>query len=118
MTLNRLPAQSPVLLCATAVALFLCSCADDDLGLVEGTVTLNGGPAIEVEVTLEGEGFQLVELTGLLGEFAFEVPPGMYTVRLTAGLAPDVECSPGFSQQVNITTEVGALANFACDSRP
>ena len=52
MTLNRLPAQSPVLLCATAVALFLCSCADDDLGLVEGTVTRSHNQRWELVLVL------------------------------------------------------------------
>lgn len=118
MTFPRLLAPPPFLVLAAVAALSLSSCADDNLALIEGTVTLNGAPAVEVEVNLVGEGFDLIELTGLLGGFVFEVPPGMYSVRLTAGLAPDVECSPGFSQEVNVTSEVGALVNFACDTRP
>ena len=118
MTMNLLSSLRGAVLLATAAAFLLCSCADDDLGIVEGTVTVDGGDAEGVEVRLTGEGFNLFEITGLLGAYAFEVPAGTYTVRLTEGLAPDVECSPGFSQEVEISLDFVTIANFACDTNP
>ena len=116
MRMNLLSRSRGVALLATAAAFLLCSCADDDLGIVEGTVTVDGNDAEGVEVRLTGEGFDLFEITGLLGGYAFEVPEGTYTVALTEGLPPNIECSPGLSEEVEISLDFVTIANFACDT--
>lgn len=116
MNFDLLTQMRGAALLATTAAFLLCSCADDDAGIVEGTVTVNGGAAEGVEVTLTGEGIDIFEFTGILGGYAFEVPPGVYTVALTEGLAPGVECSPGVSQEVEVSIDLITVQNFACET--
>ncbi len=84
--------RSLIAACVAASFLVIASPAlADTTGLVRGTITLDGKPAVGVAVTLVGEGTSASVVTGAPGTFVFpRVAFGRYT--LTAHLAgnPDV----------------------------
>ncbi|MEM8606688.1 MAG: hypothetical protein AAGF92_06260 [Myxococcota bacterium] len=89
---------------------------DDDFGILEGSVTLNGSGIRGVTVEVAGDGGELTLETGALGGYVAELDPGEYTVTLTEGLPPEVECSPGLSQDATVSVGLISEANFGCET--
>lgn len=97
-------------------AAFVVGCSDeDDLGILEGSVTVDGSSTRGVTVEIAGDGEATLE-TGALGAFAIELLPGDYTVTLIDGLPPDVACTNGLSRDVTIEIDVVTEVTFACET--